>query len=80
MQLRCSHCRGYCRGRVGANFQWVRVSHKQKVVFEAAVEVSRSLSRCSRLLSRCRGRRRSVEAAVEVFEAAVDVSRPTWKC
>jgi hypothetical protein len=53
---------------------------------EAAVDVSRLLSRCrsccggveaavkvSRLLSRCRGCCRGVEAAVEVFMAAVKV-------
>jgi hypothetical protein len=50
-------------------------------VFEAAVKVLRPLSRCkaaievSRLLSRFRGRCRSVEAGVEV-EAAIEVSRP----
>jgi hypothetical protein len=53
MQLRCSHCRGYCRGRCqlsrGVPFfaidflvslQWVRVSHKQKLVFEAVFEAA----------------------------------------
>jgi hypothetical protein len=42
----------------------VRVSHKQKLVFKAVVEVC------------CRG----VEVVVEVFEAAVEVSRPLSKC
>jgi hypothetical protein len=34
----------------------------------------------SRLLSRCRGRCRSVKAAVEVFEAAVEVLRLLLRC
>jgi hypothetical protein len=53
-------------------FRWVRVSHKEKLVFEAAVEVSRPPSRCSSLLSRCEAAE-VVESAVEVFEAAVEV-------
>jgi hypothetical protein len=50
-------------------------------VFKAAVKDLRLLSRCkaaievSRLLSRFRGRCRSVKAGIEV-EAAIEVSRP----
>jgi hypothetical protein len=77
MQLRCSHCRGYCRGRGrcqrsrGVPFfaidflvslQWVQVSHKQKLVLEASIEVKAAVEVL-----------RLHEATVEVFEAAAEL-------
>jgi hypothetical protein len=46
----------------------------------SAFELSFDLDLQVLLLSRCQGRCRGVEAAVEVFEAAVEVSRPPSRC
>jgi hypothetical protein len=69
------------------------VSKAADEVFEAAVKVLRLMSRRSRPPSRCQGRYRGVEAAVEVsrlllrcqgccqgVKAAVEVSRLPSRC